>query len=262
MNKFVSVLIFAVLALVPLGTLRAQLAAAGDASMGHVHLAVQDIEANKAFWAAMGGTPMKLGTTIEGVKFGEVQILLRKADPSGPAIGSVVNHIGFHVPNVQQAMDRWKAAGLKTEAGRNAQQGFVYTPGDLVRVEILEDAALAVPIAFHHVHLFVADATAMQAWYAKTFGAKPGKRGQFDTANVTGAELTFTKTDMPAVPSKGRAVDHIGFQIKNLEEFCKKLEAAGVKLDTPYAKRPELGISLAFITDPWGTSIELNENLR
>jgi len=29
----------------------------------------------------------------------------------------------------------------------------------------------------------------------------------------------------------------------------------------PYTQRPELGLALAFITDPWGTSIELNEGL-
>jgi hypothetical protein len=34
-----------------------------------------------------------------------------------------------------------------------------------------------------------------------------------------------------------------------------------VKFDMPFTKRPDLGISLAFITDPWGTYIELNEGL-
>ena len=73
--------------------------------------------------------------------------------------------------------------------------------------------------------------------------------------------LTFTKSDTATVPTKGRSVDHIGFEINNLEAFCKKAEASGVKFDMPFTKRPELGISLAFITDPWGTYIELNEGL-
>jgi hypothetical protein len=33
-------------------------------------------------------------------------------------------------------------------------------------------------------------------------------------------------------------------------------------LDMPFTNRPDLGISLAFITDPWGTYIELNEGLN
>ena len=49
--------------------------------------------------------------------------------------------------------------------------------------------------------------------------------------------------------------------MKNLEAFCKKLEAMGIKLDAPYRNVPALGLALAFITDPWGTSIELNEGL-
>ena len=64
----------------------------------------------------------------------------------------------------------------------------------------------------------------------------------------------------PVVGTKGRILDHIGFEVKDLERFCKKLEAAGVKLDRPYSKTAA-GLGLAFLTDPWGTTIELNEGL-
>ena len=57
-------------------------------------------------------------------------------------------------------------------------------------------------------------------------------------------------------------MDHIGFEVRDLEAFTKKLEAAGVKFDVPYRKIPSLGISLAFLTDPWGTYIELTEGLE
>jgi hypothetical protein len=56
-------------------------------------------------------------------------------------------------------------------------------------------------------------------------------------------------------------LDHIGFEVRNLEDFAKKLESTGVKLDVTYRKVPALGIALAFLTDPWGTYIELTENL-
>src|SRR5690348_15033423 len=249
----------------------AQLADPGSVgvAMGHVHIAAQDVDAAKKFWLTVGGTPVKLGAN-EGVKFPGVLILIRKAtnDPAG-TVGSVVNHIGFLVPNVPAARAKWQAAGLIMEPPNpnNPKQIYLHSPDDRVRVEILEDAMQTVPIKFHHVHFFVADAggkdsvAAIQSWYAKTFGAKPGKRGQFEAADLPGVNLTFAKSDTPTVGTKGRELDHIGFEIKDLQAFCKKAEAAGIKFDMPYTPRPDLGISLAFITDPWGTYIELNEGL-
>jgi catechol 2,3-dioxygenase-like lactoylglutathione lyase family enzyme len=73
--------------------------------------------------------------------------------------------------------------------------------------------------------------------------------------------LNFSQSPTPVVGTKGRAVDHIGFEVKNLEAFCKRLEEMGIKIDTPYRNVPAVGLALAFITDPWGTSIELNEGL-
>jgi catechol 2,3-dioxygenase-like lactoylglutathione lyase family enzyme len=262
----------ALLAILPTTRAWAQLADPGSVgvSMGHVHLAVQDVDATKKFWLKLGGTPIKLGAN-EGVKFPGVLVLIRKAmDPPAGTVGSVVNHIGFLVPDVAATRAKWQAAGLMMEPPNpaNAKQIYVHTPDDLVRIEILEDAMQTVPIKFHHVHFFVADAggansvLAMQAWYAKTFGAKPGKRGQFDAADLPGVNLTFAKSDTPTVGTKGRALDHIGFEIKDLQAFCKKAEAAGIKFDMPYTPRPDLGIALAFITDPWGTYIELNEGLN
>jgi hypothetical protein len=49
--------------------------------------------------------------------------------------------------------------------------------------------------------------------------------------------------------------------VKNLEAFVKKLEASGVTIARPFEKYPEAGITLALITDPWGTDIELTEGL-
>jgi len=268
MKKLIFILgILGLSALLPARAAWAQLAPPNDAgvSMGHVHLMVQDVEAAKTFWTAMGGIHSQMGAN-EIFKFPGVLILLRKSDASLGSVGSVVGHIGFHVPNTMEALARWKAAGLKTEVGQNPGQGFVYTPDNLTRLEILEDKTQTVPITFHHVHFYIADPSGtavleMQSWYAKMFAAKPGKRGQFDAADIPGANLTFTKSDTPTVATKGRMLDHIGFEIKNLEAFCKKAEANGVKFDRPYTKMPDLGISLAFMTDPWGTYIELNEGL-
>jgi hypothetical protein len=34
-----------------------------------------------------------------------------------------------------------------------------------------------------------------------------------------------------------------------------------VHFDRPYTEIPELGIAVAFLTDPWGTYVELTEGL-
>jgi catechol 2,3-dioxygenase-like lactoylglutathione lyase family enzyme len=277
------ILVSGLAALLPVAPARAQSVAPNEAgvSMGHVHLFVQDVEATRKFLIVLGATPVKLGPS-EALKFPGTLILINKGEPSGGTAGSVVNHIAFAVPNVQEAMEKWKAAGLKTAPGRIAQQGFVFTPDDLTRIEILEDKSLSVPIAMHHVHFFVADSGGsssvpeIQSWYVKVFGAKPGKRDQtgslvkyppaansdvslLDVADVPGVSLIFRRSDTPTVPTKGRMLDHIAFEIKDLEGFCKRAEANGVKFDVPFTKRPDLNISKAFLTDPWGTYIELTE---
>jgi len=78
-------------------------------------------------------------------------------------------------------------------------------------------------------------------------------------ANLPGVMLLFSPVDTPVTGTKGRALDHIGFEVKGLEDFTKTLEANGVKLDTPYRKVPQMDFAVAFLTDPWGTRIELTE---
>jgi catechol 2,3-dioxygenase-like lactoylglutathione lyase family enzyme len=117
-------------------------------------------------------------------------------------------------------------------------------------------------VALHHVHFFGAQPAEMQAWYAKVFGAeaRPGG-GQFVSATLPGVTLNFSTSTEPVVGTAGRSIDHIGFEVKNLEAFVKNAEAMGVKVTVPFRSPPGFGLSLAFVQDPWGTSIELNEGL-
>jgi catechol 2,3-dioxygenase-like lactoylglutathione lyase family enzyme len=270
MKKLIFILCLA--SALPLRTAWAQLQAPNDAgvAMGHLHLLVKDVEANRKFWITMGATPVKFGPR-EALKFPGVLILLKQGDPAGDgSVGSIINHVGFHVPNVEQAIPKWKAAGFRMEPIQKQGQVYLYSPDNL-RIEILENPAITVPIQFHHIHYFLAQTAPsgskddpilqIQAWYAKLFGATPGKRKQWEADDLPGANLTFTVSDTATVGTSGRVLDHIGFEVKDLEAFCKKAEANGTHFDTPYTKRPELGIALAYLTDPWGTKIELTEGM-
>jgi catechol 2,3-dioxygenase-like lactoylglutathione lyase family enzyme len=250
------------LAAITVTSLPAQLVSpnsAGDA-IGHIHLNVRDMEAQQRFWTAVGGTLVN-NEKLAMVQFPGIYIVLRKQDSTGGTVGSRVNHFGFHVKNIEESVAKWKAAGLQVEKGNNPQQVFLAAPDD-IRIEILEDRSIAAPIVMHHVHLFVPDTEAAQAWYGKNFGAAPGKRGVFDTANVPGAEIAFTKDEKALAPTKGRSVDHIGFEVRDIDAFVKKLEANGISLETPIRTSANASkLRIAFLMDPWGTYIELTEGL-
>src|SRR5580704_10214136 len=64
-------------------------------TMGHMHLFVKDVEAQKHFWTAeMGGTVVQNGQLML-IQFPGVYIMLRQADPTAPPSGSIVDHFGF-----------------------------------------------------------------------------------------------------------------------------------------------------------------------
>jgi predicted enzyme related to lactoylglutathione lyase len=279
------VLVFLALLVVAMAaTASAQLVAAKDGPIvyGHHHLNTTNLDAHKKFFVeTLGGTLMKIGTNnAEVVRFPNVLIFFRANQaPTGGTRGTTVNHIGFSVPNLRQMVDKIKANGFqmitKTEAAADrevkddiagpAQPGgasiaFALAPDD-VKVELVENKQQAIPITLHHVHFFNPKNTDMQAWYVKTFGAKSRTGGAFPAADLPGVALNFSPSPTPVVATQGRALDHIGFEVKNLEAFCKKLETDGIKLAVPYRKVPALGIAIAFITDPWGTYIEMTEGL-
>lgn len=229
-------------------------------SMGHLHLNSADPDAQRKFWVeTLGARPVKLGPADLYAIPGVLVMVTKKPETPAGTEGSVVNHLGLKVKDFDGAVARVKAAGFKYTSPSDIQ--IIVNGPEGVRVELTKDAEMATPVAHHHVHFATPDVLAMQKWYADTFGAIPGKRGKFDAADIPGANLSFTKTETRMAGTKGRVLDHIGFEVQNLEAFIHKLESNGVKMDMAYRKIPSLGIAIAFFTDPWGTYIELTEGL-
>jgi catechol 2,3-dioxygenase-like lactoylglutathione lyase family enzyme len=131
---------------------------------------------------------------------------------------------------------------------------------DNVKLRISEDSSLKTPIASDELKMNVVHAAEVEAWYAKWFGAKLVQHGDAKMGDIPGSYLRFVETKTMPATTKGRSLDHIGFEIKGLEEFCKKMEASGIKLDRAYGTLGDRApLAVAFVTDPWGTYIELNE---
>jgi catechol 2,3-dioxygenase-like lactoylglutathione lyase family enzyme len=237
--------------------------------LGHIHLLVKDVAGQTRFWTEMmGGTVVKNGP-LTLIQFPGVFVMLRQGEPTAPPAGSIVDHFGFALKDINAARAKWKAAGVNYTIGAtNPNQGYVEAP-DGVRVEVFGDPSLPGPVDMNHIHMLLPgkDIPAIQAWYDKTLGGLTGKRKTVATSGVTDCvyfhrfNVSFSQSETQRDPTKGRSIDHIGFEVKNLDEFVKKLEASGSKLDSPPRVVPNSNVKVAFLTDPWGTYIELTENL-
>ena len=231
-------------------------------TMGHWHIVSKDVEANKKLFLAMGGKLfMPGGNPLMMFPGLYINLVLGTEKGDGGTEGSVINHVGFTVNNVQERVAQWKAAGVAVLPGVNnrADQAFVVTP-DGVRIEILEDKTQPVAIRGEHVHLSLPESEIpkAQAWYARTFGGKTGARNGAPIVDLPGVQIRFARADAKQAGTRGRVLDHIGFDVKDHGAVVKRIEAQGIKLDEP-VRKSAAGNTITYITDPWGTRIEIVE---
>lgn len=229
--------------------------------MGHVHLVLKDVEAQNKLWVDILGAQASNDGPLNLLKLPGIYIIMTKGMPDGGSNGEVINHVGFLVKSYPDIRAKLMAANIKLIVDSAQNKQIIAEFPEEVRVEFNEDPSISVPVTMHHMHLFVADPAAERDWYVKTFGATATTRRNLPAAAIPGGEVDFLKSNTPTVPSKGRSLDHIGFEVKNLEAFCKKLQAEGVTFDAPYREAAQLGLKIAFVLDPAGTRIELTEGL-
>ena len=264
-----------------MGVLLAQTAApnATGVSMGHIHLVVPDPAAMQKMWVdVMGATPINSGPLVMA-KLPNVFVIMttaQNAQAREGTEGSVVNHVGFSVKSYAATRGKAEKAGLAVRELTKDVQAFVTFPGN-VTVEIQEDTAISGESEFSHFHLSVPDANASREWYIKTCGGETGERRKGNKgAKIPGGFVDFLPAggigrgkakDAPPPPppaaSKGRVLDHIGFEVKNLKAFTDRLVADGTKMDMALTDmKSKMGLEIAFFTDPNGTYIELTEGLN
>jgi len=214
-------------------------------SIGHIHLLSADPDAQKKIWIEAFGAQVTKTGTLELLRLPGVYIVINRAQPTAGSAGSTVDHIGLSVKDLNGIKGKLTAMNI------DIQGTFAVLP-DGVRVEFLEEQRQTLPVVMHHIHLSSQQSEVLRRWYVKAFGTTfNGNEINFQTAGGTTA---------PA-PTRGRAIDHIGFEVRNLEAFVKGLQGSGVTIEAPYRDMPNLGLKVAFIVDPVGTRIELTEGL-
>jgi catechol 2,3-dioxygenase-like lactoylglutathione lyase family enzyme len=241
----------------------AQLAApnARGVAMGHLHFSTYDVAAQRNFWVALGGSSTP-NLDLDLVQLPGIYVVTWQRDQIADMADSTTPLVTFKVRNLKESIANWIGRSLVVERGSTPGQAFVYAP-DRTRIEILEDTSIAAPLQFYRVHLVTPAPKEAQAWYAKVFGGKPAKAGALDALQFPGGMMTFGLAKGPVAPTRGHRLDHWGFEIRNLEGFMKNLAASGIAIDRPYRlRRPgEQRVALGYILDPWGTAIEMTENL-
>jgi len=225
----------------------------------HIHLAVPD-QAKGVEWYRkhFGGQPTT--EAPDRLMFGETRVIFQKNESAQPSSGSVLDHIGFSVVNLDATLKDLEADGAKVVTPAREVAGlfklaFVEDPWG-VRVEVVQDTA---KLGLHHVHLRAPDPAAVLAWYVDKFGRTVGKlKDRIDGIDYGGVWLLAQRGE--ATPSQGRAIDHIGFRPLNVDSVVAGLKTKNVKVTTeprPLTLPSGTNMRLAFIEGPDGVRIEL-----
>ena len=263
-------LVVGVIGLGLVSSTHAQLFPAGDElmTMGHVLLNVSEVAPHRDFWTSQfDAKPVKVGT-LEGITIPGVVVLFRVQPRTGPREGTTINHMGLKLKKLSDFTARFDKAGLKYDPPRigreKTPQTYVNGP-DTFRMELVEDSTLPAPVVSHHLHYWLEHPADVKKWYVQKLLLKPTMRGPYDSGDVPGMNLTLAplgSQKVPGVPTRGRLMDSIGFDVRDLKAYVEKIKANGATFDVPYGRDPELGLMSATVTDPWGVTIRLTEGLN
>ena len=234
---------------------------AAGVSMGHIHFTVPNTARHRQIWTSLGGTAGASGV-LEYVAFPGIYVLLTEGAAEAPSIDTSANHIGFSVQDYALYKAKLQDAGATFFYDSEENGQILADLPDGVRIEILTDKAQQQAIIFHHIHLAAADTLALREWYLQVFGADAGERRGLPSALVPGGRVDVFSANGPLLRgSQGAALDHIGFEVADMDAFAAHIASLGIAFDVAPRRVDAIGLSIAFLTDPVGTYIEITQGL-
>lgn len=246
---------------------RGQLADMNDVGLtyGHVHVNVTDVAEHLDLWTEHFGGDVVVRGSLSTIKYPGMILIFAEREPTAESQATVMDHLGFKVRDIEPMLDRWRDAGFEVQAEFTGAEGFpnayIVMP-DGIRLELQEDPEQDADVVGYHVHWFTPEYEEILDWYVDVFGAERFQRGTIaTTANVPGMNLSFGNSDTPRMASRGAAIDHIGFEVDDLDAFAAELMARGIEFDVEPREVESIGLKIAFLTDPSGVYVELTEGL-
>ena len=231
-----------------------RVAAAADAAYHHMHLTAPKAEEGAEWYIkhmecqAVPGRP-------ERAKCGTTWFLFAAGTPSGPSVGTGVNHIGFSFRNLETKLKALEAAGIKSEGPvRDVPNlfkiAFVYNPWG-TRIELVEHVEY---LGFHHVHLASMDPgenIGLIQFDLRRDGHEDegpaGRRPLWPVWLLAGASKE------PLAATQKRAIDHIGLSFPNLDAAAAEIKAKGVVFETeprPLTPPSPSSVKVSFVAGP------------
>jgi catechol 2,3-dioxygenase-like lactoylglutathione lyase family enzyme len=160
----------------------------------------------------------------------------------GGSQGTGVDHIGFSVTDLDAKMNELENVGVRGSGVRLLRFddgslvrdipglfkiAFIFDPWG-TKIELVQDADL---LGFHHIHLNSVDPVASLDWYSQVFGGEAGSlKNMLDGVQFGDIWLLATEyTDGRPGITQGRAIDHIGFEVADLDEAAVQMNRLAVE---------------------------------
>ena len=232
----------------------------------HIHLtATSAIEAVNWYVKHFGGEAGRFGHADEGsgyaidrVYYGDLGVIFFEREPTGGSVGTGVDHVGFSMENVEEAIANIVSDGgiqlgdLVEFSGMTI--GFVEDPWG-TKIELIDDPDLR---GTHHLHLSSPNPASTLEWSAENFGvASEQWKGVLPAIDYGNIWLMVAQAQGEVAPTEGRAFDHLGWKFDDLTVAKEMLEGNGVEFTIE--PRPYRDIRISFVQGPDGVRIELVE---
>ena len=234
----------------------------------HIHLNEPAAEAS-VWWEKNISGGRRITEAPNRIMYGAVRLMFLGSQSSGGSQGSVFEHLGFSVADLDAKLRELAAINTKVIEPAKSVQGLYKTA--LIespwgtRIQLVQDPEL---LGLHHVQLRLPDTEAAYAWYLDKFGGERTKlKGQLDsikyagTGGFTTVYIVIAKGE--SVPSQGRVVDHIGWRSTAVINDTKAmLEGKQVQLTTqprPLTLPNGPAINYFYVAGPSGARIEIVE---
>lgn len=234
-------------------------------SFGHVHLTVADLPLNQTLWTDLFDGRLVERDGYSAVQFQGTLVFFTEGDPTAPSASTAVDHVAIRVRNASDVRAAWRRHGLGAdEIGMDAEGREVtrITMPNGAGVEIIQDSALSVPSAMDHVHFASPHAVDLPAWYADLFGATSGQSVDGQPRNrLPGSDLVFAASEDMRAPTDSTAIDHIGFEVQDMQNFSETLRNKGIEFEFGPLYIESLDLWVAFFTDPGGVLVEITQGL-